>query len=317
VSLEVPFVCIVGAPRSGTTWLQAMLGAHPLVCTAQELKVFDLFTAPWERAWQQLGDLQRTAGGGRRGLRIVWSDEEFYAVLSELLERVYARVLATKPGATVLLDKSPGYSKHVAHIRHLVPQVKFIHVLRDGRDVAASLRAGARSWARAWAPGAIRAGAALWRTTVLDAREARRFGPVHYVEVRYEALLRNGPAVLRDLFAFIGVPATVREAAAICEEHTLERMRESGGHPFDLPRDFFRSGRVGGWRHELTPRERYLVHDAAGDLLCELGYADGSWWFERGYQRWLVPALTGGPARRHLRHLLHGVRALRRAGSGA
>lgn len=309
MSIDTPLVCVIGAPRSGTTWLQAMLGAHPLICTAQELKIFDLFTEPWERSWQQLIDLERAAGGGPRGLRIVWSDEEFRAVLHELLRRTYGRVLAGKPGATVVLDKSPSYSKHVAHIRRLVPHARFVHVLRDGRDVAVSLRAGARSWARTWAPSAIDAAAALWRTTVLEAREARRFGPAHYREVRYEDLLRDGPVVLRELFAFIGVSATTEEATAICERHTIDRMRE-GGHPFDLPADFFRRGEHGTWRRELTAPDRHRVHRAAGDLLCELGYAGPGWWAEGRHQRWLLPLVTASTVpHRRLRHLVARLRA--------
>ena len=83
-------------------WMIAVLGAHPQVCTAQEMKVFDLFTAPWERSWLQLGKLQEIAGGGPRGLRSVWTDDEFYARLGEIVTDVYGRVMATKPGACVM-----------------------------------------------------------------------------------------------------------------------------------------------------------------------------------------------------------------------
>jgi hypothetical protein len=48
--LEKQFLFIIGAPRSGTTWLQAMLGAHPSICTTGELKLFDLFTGCKPRA---------------------------------------------------------------------------------------------------------------------------------------------------------------------------------------------------------------------------------------------------------------------------
>ncbi|HUF70201.1 MAG TPA: sulfotransferase [Longimicrobiales bacterium] len=301
---DVPFACIIGAPRSGTTWLQAMVGAHPRVCTAQELKVFDLFTAPWEHSWQRLIDLQQSAGGGPRGLRIVWSDEEFYRVLSDLLKDIYGRVLQSKPGADVVLDKSPGYSRHIAHIQRLIPHVKFIHVVRDGRDVAASLRVASRGWARAWAPSAIDSAATLWKSMVLDARAARRLGPDHYLELRYEQLRSDGPASLLEVFAFVGVPATAEDAGAIYEQHTIERMRDSAGHPFALPRDFFRNGRAGGWRDELSARERYAFDAAAGDLLRELGYADSSWWRQYRYQRWLLPAFAGVPVRRRLQRLL-------------
>jgi hypothetical protein len=69
MSLFLPAVFIVGAPRSGTTWLQAMIGAHPSICTTDELKLFNLFTGPWEESWELLLKLQKTEGAGPRGSR--------------------------------------------------------------------------------------------------------------------------------------------------------------------------------------------------------------------------------------------------------
>lgn len=311
-----PFVCIIGAPRSGTTWLQAMLGAHPLIGTVQELKLFDLFTGPWDHSWRELEELRRTAGGGPRGLRQIWTDDEFHQRLVALLDDVYGRVLAAKPGATVVLDKSPGYSRYVGHIQRLAPQVKFVHVLRDGRDVAASLRVASRWWARAWAPSDVEAAAGLWRATVLDALQASAFGPEHYLEVRYEDALADGPATLRRAFAFIGVPTTTEQVADICAAHRIDRMRASGGHPFRLPPEFFHEGRVGGWRRDLTPTERYLFEAAAGDLLRRLGYADADWWIDRGWDRWLLPIRTGGRLGRRVRRLVAGLRAAAAGATG-
>lgn len=288
---DTPLVCIVGAPRSGTTWLQAMIGAHPAVATASELKLFDLFTVPWERSWRQLEELQRSAGGGPRGLRSVWSDAEFRSRLIDVLHDVYGRVLASKPGAHVVLDKSPSYSPHVLHIQRLVPQVRFIHLLRDGRDVAASLRVASRRWARSWAPGEIAAAAALWRKTVREARQASRFGPAAYLELRYEELLADGPGALCRAFAFLGVPASAGAAAEIVERFRFDAMKTTGGRPFDLPDAFFHRGRAGGWQQDLTARERYAFQAAAGDLLAELGYARPSWWVERAHERWLLPVV--------------------------
>lgn len=291
MTFQTPLVCIIGAPRSGTTWLQAMVGAHPSIATAQELKVFDLFTWPWESSWRQLAELQRTAGGGPRGLRNVWSEEEFDRRLIDLLHDVYGRVLATKPGATVVLDKSPSYSKHVAHIRRLAPQVKFLHLLRDGRDVAASLRSAARGWARSWAPASIEAAAALWRDAVSDAREAKRMAPNRYLELRYEDLLAAGPESLHRIFEFIGVATTLSDAAAIHARLSFDAMKSGLGHSFELPREFFRRGESGSWRKELSARERYVFHATAGDLLVDLGYADSSWWIARPCEKWLLPAI--------------------------
>ena len=147
------FVFIIGAARSGTTWLQAMVAAHESVCsTIDELKLFDFFTVPLEQSWKYLGGLQVATGGDPNGLAAMWTEEEFYQFLSEIVGRVYTQVLAKKPEATVLLDKAPGYSSHVEHISRLIPKAKFIHIIRDGRDVAASLMAAAQGWGRPWAP---------------------------------------------------------------------------------------------------------------------------------------------------------------------
>ena len=112
------------------------------------------------------------------------------------------------------------------------------------------------------------------------------------------------------------MPALTREpthkrtadAAAIHQRYAIDTMRESGGHPFDLRREFFRHGRAGSWREELSPRDRYWFHATAGDLLCALGYADESWWIERGYQRWLTPLLAGVGVRRRLGRLVERLR---------
>jgi len=51
--LRKEFLFIVGSPRSGTTWLQLMLGSHPSVCATAELTLYDKYLAPWLDAWWQ------------------------------------------------------------------------------------------------------------------------------------------------------------------------------------------------------------------------------------------------------------------------
>ena len=294
MKLDQRFVFIIGAPLSGTTWLQAMIGAHPLVCTSDELKVFDLFTGPWENSWELLIQLQKTGGGGPRGLRTIWSDDEFYRFLRAFLERLYRRVLAKKPNAAVILDKTPGYSDHVEHIARLIPQARFIHLVRDGRDVAASLHAASQDWGRLWAPSRIESAAHLWKHTLLDARKAKQFGESRYLELRYEDLLNKGAPVLLEAFRFIGVETTMQQTESLYSEHTFEKMKNQGAgvQAFDLPKGFFRKGQTGDWRNHFSSRERYLFHETAGDLLCQLGYAHGSWWIQIPYQRYLIPMIV-------------------------
>jgi len=284
-------VFIIGAPRSGTTWLQTMLAAHPSVCsTIDELKLFDFFTVPLEQGWNYLLGLQTATGGDRNGLAAIWTDAQFYGFLSEFVDRIYTQVLAANPDATVLLDKAPAYSNCIDHIEKLLPRAKFIHMIRDGRDVASSMIAAAQGWGKPWAPRDIESAAAQWKEYVLGAQKACRYAG-RYLEVRYEELLANGTQVLGGVFGFMGVSTDSSLVAGIYDRHRFEKMKEKGkgARDFSLPKEFFRKGQAGDWRNSLNPSERLLFHETAGDLLADLGYCDQSWWFENSYQRATVP----------------------------
>jgi hypothetical protein len=280
-----------------------MIAAHPSVCsTIDELKLFDFFTVPLEEGWRYLLSLQKDTGGSRNGLAAMWTDREFYEFLSDFVDRVYSRVAALKPEASVLLDKAPAYSKCVEHIDRLVPNSKFIHVIRDGRDVAASLLSAAQGWGRLWAPNKMTMAASAWKSHVLAAQKARKYKK-RYLEVRYEELLASGQGALQQVFDFIGEPIDAKEVAAIYETHRFENMKQLGigTHGFALPNEFFRKGQAGDWRDSLTPRQRYLFDESAGDLLCALGYANTSWWYERPHQRFTVPLTATLSSRSRMR----------------
>ncbi len=301
---------IIGAPRSGTTWLQAMIGAHPSVCTTAELMLFNHYIALWVDAWDIQMRLQRE--GSIIGLPTVWTEDEFYKFLGDFLKQVYERMLALKPSATVILDKHPGYAHYVELIHRLIPGAKFIHVIRDGRDVAASMMAASRGWGSSWAPKNTAKAATSWKTHTLDAMTAKQY-PGQYCEVKYEDLLNVGKPILARVFEFIGLPIDAEAIAAIWEKHEFEAMKKqkTGASCFTLPEGFFRQGRSGDWHNTLSPIQRYLFHDIAGDLLTQLGYADRHWWSERAYERFGVPVLAMVLNRKRARRkMVDGIRKI-------
>lgn len=285
VILDKQFVFIIGAARSGTTWLQAMLGAHPSVCTFGELQLYEFYTAPWVAAWKRQVEF-----GSFNGLATLWSEDELYHFLREFLDRIYSQVLYTKPEATIILDKHPGNSLYVEHIHKLLPNTKFIHMIRDGRDVAVSLLAASQSWGRLWAPKDIRSTASLWKSSVLGAKHAQRYEG-RYLEVKYEDFFANGVETLKEVFEFIGVPIEFEEVVSIFNSHQFEQMkqRRKGTNQYILPETFFRKGQIGDWQSTLHPTQRYIFHEVAGELLRELGYVTDAWWLEHRYQRFTLP----------------------------
>jgi hypothetical protein len=305
---EKQFVFIIGAPRSGTTWLQAILGSHPSVCTTVELFLFNDYTFPLTRAWK--AQIRSGRNGWPEGLPTLWTEEEFYEFLREFLNRAYERVLAIKPSATILLDKHPGYSTYVEHINWLIPDAKFIHVIRDGRDVAVSLLAASSHMWGSFAPSKIEPATSMWKEYVLGAQKAQHYGN-RYLEVKYEALLTDGLKTLSSIFKFIGLPVDLEEITSILGEHQFEKMKErrtAASKSIMLPESFFRKGTIGDWQNALNPVQRYIFHELAGDLLCKLGYADDLWWIDRRRQRITLPFLSflcdWGRSRRKITQLI-------------
>jgi hypothetical protein len=288
VLLDKQFVFIIGAARSGTTWLQAMIGAHPSVCTFGELQLYEFYTTPWVAAWKRQVEFSDF-----NGLPTLWSEDELYHFLREFLDRIYSQVLYTKPEATFILDKHPGNSFYIEHIDKLLPNVKFIHMIRDGRDVAVSALAASQSWGGLWAPKNIQSTASLWKASVLGAKHAQRYEG-RYLEVKYEDFFANGVGTLKEVFEFIGAPVDFEEVVSIFHSHQFERMKQrgTGTNQYTLPETFFRKGQVGDWRSALTPTQRYIFHEVAGELLRELGYETDAWWLEHRYQRFTLPCFA-------------------------
>lgn len=286
---EKQFVFIIGSPRSGTTWLQEMLGSHPLVCTLSEMKLFDFYIAPWINSWKEHFVLQKHSNI-LSGLPVVWTEKDFHDFLIEFLERVYGRLLVNKPGAAIILDKTPAYSLHIEHIEYLIPNAKYIHIIRDGRDVAVSLNAASQGWAKHWAPKDVASAASMWKKFVLAARDARNFNG-RYFEIKYEYLLENGLEVLGSIFDFIGLPMGSEELESIYHNCQFEKMKKKqlNVNKFYRAQNFFRKGRPGDWQNVFTLKQKYIFHRIAGDLLLDLGYAEDNWWIDHNYQRITIP----------------------------
>jgi hypothetical protein len=110
---------------------------------------------------------------------------------------------------------------NIARIGELLAEARFIHIIRDGRDVATSLR---ETWFR---PGdSFEACIELWASMVREGRRQASAVPGRYIEVRYERLVREPRAVLHELCDFIGL--RYDEAMLRFHERARERHAESG-----------------------------------------------------------------------------------------
>ncbi len=293
--MDFQTVFLIGAPRSGTTWLQHMLGAHPNIVTSRETHLFSAYIKSLWQAWsfhlrETLEDCKET---GFSGLPTILTENEFDELIHEVISKVYRKIIDLKPSATTLLEKDPPYSLHIDLIRRYSPEARFIHIIRDGRDVVASLVAASKGWGHLWAPKRIEEAATMWKDHVLGARQAKLLGNP-YIEVRYEDLLADGSAVLKKLFDFCLIETSSEDCSAIYQRFAFNRVRsqppeESAsivwggefrrrfGTALEEPQGFFGKGKNGAWKEIWGPYERWRVDHVAGDLLADLGYVDEDW----------------------------------------
>ena len=252
-------------------WLHRMIAEHPLVASVDpELTWFSRYLPP------ALGNFEREKhhidkGDWQQGLPILFTPDEFMQGLRELTGIVYERVLRTRPSATHIVDKHPNYANHMATIARMLPDAKFIHIIRDGRDVGASMVSAAKR--QHFGAEEARGAAEDWSRFTSNARKSgKEFGAQRYMEVRYETLLKDDGTLLGSVFDFLGLAVEPAEAAAIVARNAFTKKAVSAADPARKADPNLT------WRDRLSLRERYRFDRVAGPLLVELGYARTGWW---------------------------------------
>ena len=265
-------VFLVGAPRSGTTWLQLLLSRSSSVVTAQETDLFNIFLRAIAGEWNRY---RRT--GEPASLSEVLSEGDFRRLLRTVSGFVFAKIAERKPSANVVLEKTPNHVRHWREILDLWPDAHFIHIIRDPRSVVASLRAASKSWGPGWGSSRISTICERWIADVSEGRQISSATP-RYNEVMYQELISDGSAVLMRLLSELGVQASPDQCRQYVEECRIENLKAGklDNAPFDMARSAkyrFRMGATDSWRTELSKWEIGLVDHLAGPLMSEMGFA--------------------------------------------
>jgi hypothetical protein len=282
-SSQLPLAFVVGAQRSGTTWVQRLLGAHPLIAAGQESHLFSSYLAPiWHRWWEER--VFRAGGNRTIGLACYVTQDELIEMMRGFAVTVLGKLKSAKPAARLIVEKTPDHGIHLPLIEMLFPNAVLIHVLRDGRDVVASLCSAHRNgWGRGWAPAKVADAAKRWVDWVQEIRHQAKFFR-HFHEVRFEELLHDGAETLQRLYDFLQLPLERSEVQTIYDGLSFEACA-TGTAPETLvftgecaeqgatePEGFYRQGRAGAWEEDLSAAEKSIVHDVAGKVLRQMGY---------------------------------------------
>ncbi|HEX9774594.1 MAG TPA: sulfotransferase [Actinomycetota bacterium] len=265
------FPFFIGCQRSGTTLLRVIFDHHPLLAVTRESYFIPWLAARagrYERAGGFdervfVGDLARNRHVDRWGLPIDRVERSFAdrpaASLADAIRRLY-ELKAARRGKERYGDKTPEYALHVPLLARMFPESRFVHVIRDGRDVALSLTSVP------WGPARVGQAALFWRARVEAARAAgAALGKERYFEYHHEQLAREPDPIVADICAFIDLPF---DAAMLrYHETATPRAKEQGRHLAEPPTPGLRD-----WRAQMPVAGQRLFEILAGDLLAELGY---------------------------------------------
>ena len=275
-----PYLFIVGCARSGTTLVRRIVDAHPEIAITTEMhwitrqfKSRNALVTP---------ELVSELTGHKRFTQFEIPREEFEGLLGSgeavpyptFLRRVFGLYgkIKNKP---LVGNKTPAYIRRMLDLHALWPEAKFVHIIRDGRDVCLSVL----NWNKAertagryasWEEDPVSTTALWWERKVRKAREdGAALGSGLYHETLYEDLVDDPERECKRLCEFLSVPyddAMIRFAEG--------KTRTDLPNPRKTPKKAWLPITSGmrDWRAEMPAKDVERFEAAAGNLLEELGY---------------------------------------------
>lgn len=218
--------------------------------------------------------------------------------------RIVMEAIAHKQGVRRWAEKTPDHVLYIPQIKKSIPNAKFIHMIRDGRDVAVSLKR--MSWPRVcpWdSKHHLAVSGSLWKWYVSQGRLAgSRIGD-DYLELGYEDLVCRPEETLRKVGHFIG------------EDLIYQEIQRNAVGTVSTPNSSFpypaSSRTVGRWR-ELPETDVTRLNTLLSPLLRELGYETrpsaatpskiALWRLDKSYRYywWLKRKIKGSPLSRFM-----------------
>lgn len=238
----------MGARRSGTYWLQRVVTAHPEVSAVpSETHLLSHGVAPLFERFQHSLRSSSTVG------KVYVDREAILDATRDLCDVIFTEFM--EAGTSRVAERTPLHVLHLDLIEQIYPDARFVHIVRDGRDVARSIAV------QSWGPDSIEEAAAEWRSAIVAARSAG-IPEERYREVRYEDLLSDPDRTAADLYRWLDLPAGDEIVEVAASEARISA--NLGSEPSGVA--------IEKWRRTLSAADLASFDRVAGDLLAELSY---------------------------------------------
>ncbi|MGH7961502.1 MAG: sulfotransferase family protein [Candidatus Binatia bacterium] len=269
-------IFIGGCERSGTTLLGAMLGAHTSCLCVPEMKFkFDILRFAHEdhdihgmRGMIDKADIVRRLA--KRSNFRIWEltldvaavphEQISCCALIEWLVTIYGQKVG-KPMPAMWVDHTPSNIRYARTLLSLFPEAYMVHIVRDGRAVAASVLP------LDWGPNEIDSAARYWAERLAYGFVAESQWPQRVIRVRYEDLVEDPQSTVKKLCGALALnyePAMSQGGGFLVPHYTAKQHALVGSTPDPA--------RVNAWEQQFTPRQIEIFESVASDLLESLGY---------------------------------------------
>lgn len=263
-----PFPFFVCCPRSGSTLLRAMLNNHSDLHVPPESHFIPRWFAPTSETFS----LDTFQDFLKRHPRFEKWDLD-PALLAQVdpkpdnpadAFRALYRIYAGRRGKTRYGDKTPGYALQIRGLARMFPEAVFVHLLRDGRDVALSLLEAS------FGPETLEDAASYWTDRVTAARrDGQALDPARYLEIRYEDLVRDPAAQLQRICAIARLPFQPamlqhqKQAVDVICSSTQPEAHRNVSRPVAARRS---------WRNQMSAEDLRRFEAACGGVLAAFEY---------------------------------------------
>lgn len=276
-------IFVIGVDRSGTTLLRLMLDSHSKISIPYESHFFIRFY----RRRESFGDLEEEQNRRKLVEEILeqpyvnrWDqqitidelDLDKCISLEATIDQIYS-AYARRFGKEIWGDKTPEYVDQIDVLNNMYPNARFIHIIRDGRDVGLSIL---KRW---WGADDFVTVMRYWVEKVTLARKMLGVLPENRsIEIRFEDLVVEPEKELRRVASFLGLSY---EEGMVAEYTQGARGKVSEGMEED--RNSYHKHLTSApsvkqaykWTKALSPADQAIAHEIAGPLLTELGYTEG------------------------------------------
>ena len=272
-------IFVLGVGRSGTTLLALMLDAHSKIAIPHESH----FMIPYYNKKESFGDLTQNKNKIKLlksifnepyirewDCQISIDDMDLKSIcnLEGAICQIY-QLYAKHFNKDIWGDKTPIYISDIPILNKMFPTARFIHIIRDGRDVALSIM---RMW---WGANDFMSAIQYWKDTVYCARKMLNMLPNdRFIELKYEDLVANPKQELSRVVNFLGIEYEDTMLEYSKKARTKVGQKRIHEHHVHLVEKPIRS-QAFKWKNTLKPVDQAIANEIAGEIFTEIGYPQG------------------------------------------